>query len=242
MPNEGDRCNGFDGLGNFRRLVAALGELPLRPAFVVVSGDLSNDGSPASYRRLKRAIDESPLAGLPWLVGLGNHDGRAGFREGFLGEAAGRTDAYDHVATIDGLRVVTLDSHIPGAIDGDVDDGQIARLRATLARPAECGTIVVVHHHVVRCPVIRLNEIALRRASLLGEVVAGRDVLGILGGHIHFFHAGALAGIPCVTAPGIMAQVDPTTPAPVRSVAGIGFNVVQVDRGGMTATPVMLPL
>ena len=99
----------------------------------------------------------------------------------------------------------------------------------------------MVHHHVVPCPVPRLNEIALAQPERLAAVIQGTDVRVVLGGHIHFVHVGVLAGIPCMTAPGILAQVVPTIPKPVTSVAGAGYNLVQIRGDQVTVTPGYLP-
>ena len=235
----GERVNGFDGFGNFERLLTHVASWAVMPDAVLVSGDLSNDGTVESYQRLRATIEASALAHLPWFVGMGNHDDRAQFRAGYLRLSASESSdqPYDHVADVHGLRIVTLDSTIPGEVGGALRDAQLDWLRQVLSNPAPRGTILMVHHHVVPCPVPRLNEIALAQPERLADVIQGTDVHLVLGGHIHFVHIGTLAGIPCVTAPGILAQVVPTIPRPVTSVAGAGYNLVQIRGDQATVTP-----
>ena len=239
----GELINGFNGFANFERLLTHVETWAVQPDAVIVSGDLSNDGTLESYQRLRATIESSTLANRPWYVGLGNHDDRTRFRAGYLRlpTDASTGQPYDHIADVNGLRIVTLDSTIPGEVGGALRDGQITWLREVLASPAPRGTILMVHHHVVPCPVPRLNEIALANPERLAAVIQGTDVRVILGGHIHFVHLGVLAGIPCFTAPGILAQVIPTIPKPVTSVPGAGYNLIQVRGDQVTVTPGYLP-
>src|SRR3546814_17269213 len=45
-----------------------------------------------------------------------------------------------------GLRLVALDSTVPGWHHGDVDAAQLAWLRGVLAEPAPLGTLLALHH------------------------------------------------------------------------------------------------
>ena len=154
----GELVNGFDGFGNFERLLTHVASWAVQPDAVIVRGDLSNDGTVESYQRLRATIEASALGNRPWLVGLGNHDDRAGFRTGYLRLPRDESNdqPHDHVVDVHGLRIVTLDSTIPGEVGGALRDAQLDWLRLVLSNPAPRGTILMVHHHVVPCPVPRL--------------------------------------------------------------------------------------
>ena len=175
------------------------------------------------------------------MVGLGNHDGRPGFRAGYLGETSGDAERpYFHATTVGGLRVVMLDSTIPGEGGGAVDREQLAWLDDLLRAPAPLGTLVAHAPSADPCPVARLNEIGLADPAELEAVLRDRGVLGVLAGHIHMSHAGAFAGTLCSVAPSAVYLIDPTSAAEVRPYAGAGFGVGEVSEGRLTTSTVVL--
>jgi 3',5'-cyclic AMP phosphodiesterase CpdA len=240
MPEPGARYREWDADAGLRRVLARVRELALRPAFLLVSGDLTDEGTAATYRRLRRVLDEGGAAERPLFVALGNHDRRAPFREGFLGQPPSEARYY-YRAEAAGLRLLVLDSRHDAPTDGgDLDAAQLAWLEGELARPHAGGTLVVVHHPPIPGPVEPLNAIGLARPERLARAIEGRGVAGVLCGHIHFAHAGVLAGVPVVAAPATSALVDPGSPDAVRFVSGAGFNLVQVRDGRMAVSPVLL--
>jgi 3',5'-cyclic-AMP phosphodiesterase len=232
------------GVNSERATRALLAEASRRvpdPAFVLVTGDLSDDGEAAGYERVRAMLDQTFSAATPVLVGLGNHDGRPGFRAGYLGETAGQAGRpYFHATVVGGLRVVMLDSAVPGEVGGAIDPAQLAWLDDLLGAPAPLGTLVAIHHPPIRCPVARLNEIGLAAPADLEAVLRDRGVLGVLAGHIHMAHAGAFAGTLCSVAPSAVYLIDPTSRAEVRPYAGAGFNVGEVDGGRLTTSTITL--
>ena len=70
---------GEDTAQNFNRVIAAAFELDVDPAFIVVSGDLSDNGEVESYVRLACLVAEVEERGIPVLLALGNHDNRDNF-------------------------------------------------------------------------------------------------------------------------------------------------------------------
>jgi Icc protein len=224
-----------------RELLAEASRRVPDPAFVLVTGDLSDDGEAVGYQRVRDMLGQTFAAGTPVLVGLGNHDGRPGFRAGYLGETSGDAERpYYYAAIVGGLRVVMLDSSIPAEVGGAIDPRQLAWLDDQLRVPAPLGTLVTIHHPPIRCPVARLNEIGLAGPDDLEAVLRDRGVLGVLAGHIHMPHAGAFAGTLCSVAPSAVYLIDPSSPAEVRPYAGAGFNVGEVHEGRLTTSTVML--
>lgn len=222
-----------------RRLVDEARRRVPDPAFVLVTGDLTDDGDPGGYRRLRALLDEA--FSVPIVVGLGNHDTRAGFRAGYLGEQTGATtEPYFHATTIGGLRVVMLDSTIPGQGGGAIDLGQLAWLDDLLRTPAPLGSLVALHHPPIRSPVARLNEIGLVDPGALEAVLRGRDVLGLVAGHIHMAHAGPFAGTLCFVAPSAVYLIDPSSPRELRPYVGSGFTIGEVHDGRLTTSTVLL--
>jgi Icc protein len=224
-----------------RELLAEASRRVADPGFVLVTGDLSDDGQAVGYQRLRDMLGEAFSPATPVLVGLGNHDGRPGFRAGYLGETSGDMERpYFHSAVVGDLRVVMLDSAIPGEVGGAIDPQQLAWLDDLLRVPARLGTLVAIHHPPIRCPVAWLNQTGLAGPADLEAVLRDRDILGVLCGHIHMAHAGAFAGALCSVAPSAVYLIDPSSPAEVRPYAGAGFSVGEVHDGRLTTSTVTL--
>lgn len=193
---------------------------------VVASGDLSDDGSPESYRRLRAELDPWAKArGASVVYVMGNHDLRAGF-ESVIGERTG-------AVTVGGFRIVHLDSSVPGFGYGKVDAGQLEWLRSTLADPAEHGTVIVLHHPPVPASTPLLAALELQHPDALLEVCAAADVRVILCGHYHHGLAAETAGIPVVVAPGITNTSDVIAPVGFeRAIVGAGFALIDLPPTG----------
>lgn len=234
---------------HLRRALAHVAHLPLD--LVVCSGDVSEDGSVLSYRRVHDAI-------VPWarargagaVFAMGNHDRRSGFREVFGG---GQQDAAEEVfpgddperpiasiSTRDGWRVIVLDTSVPGAGFGDLEPEQLAFLRTALATPAAHGTILVLHHPPVDAQTDLLQALALDAAAgrALIDTVRGTDVRVILSGHYHLPLVEFVAGIPVIVAPGVTnlshAFADRTEESAIDAFGGM---IIEVDADRVRVVP-----
>lgn len=168
---------------------------------VVVSGDLSDDGSEASYRTLRDAVEPwAAQRGAATLYTMGNHDRRAGF-EAVIGERVRSVD-------VRGVRFLLLDSSVPGFGYGRLDDAQLSWLRERLAVPAPAGSVVVVHHPPVPARTPLLHALELQHPEQLLDACAGGDVRAILCGHYHHSLVTRAGGIPVIVAPGVANTSD----------------------------------
>ncbi|WP_051389048.1 metallophosphoesterase [Arthrobacter sp. 35W] len=200
----------------------AIGPLDL----VVVSGDVSDDGSESSYRTV-RGLTEAFAGrhGAVAVYAMGNHDEPEGFRA-VLGcghperaqpyASGGSPGAIAGISVVRGWRVVTLDSSVPGRTHGHLDAAQLDWLRAMLAVDAPHGTVVVVHHPPVP-PATPLHQgIGLLNPGALAAALAGTDAAVVLSGHYHHhlvdsFDAGGRQ-VPVVVAAGIVNHNDLLAP------------------------------
>jgi 3',5'-cyclic AMP phosphodiesterase CpdA len=234
----------LDTSGKLRAVFAAVRALSIQPAFFVISGDLTHEGDTEDYRHLRAVVDEEAAAfGVPVFVSLGNHDHRGPFREGYLGEGA-TENAYYYAEMIDGLRLIVLDSEISDEgekVEGRLDAAQLAWLRTQLEIPAPRGTILVVHHPPLRNTLRLLDSHILTNPADLADAIRGRDVIGILSGHIHFNSIGSFEGIPSIACAGVAFNLDPTTSKSMRFIDSSGYNLVMVADGRMIVQPTLLP-
>lgn len=153
------------------------------------------------------------------VVAMGNHDDPGTYAA--LRGPGDRGDAVqDRVLALPGGgRVIVLDTSVPGAGYGRLEDSQLAWLREALAEPAPCGpagerqgTVLVLHHPPLPGPTPLLDALALQDPAALAEALSDGDVRLILAGHDHHPLTGELAGIPVHVAPGVTNVMDPLAP------------------------------
>ena len=80
---------------------------------------------------------------MVWVAG--NHDERPALRRTLL-DLEPTEQPVTGVWDLDGLRLVALDSTVPGWHHGDLDAAQLAWLGEVLSTPAPLGTILALHH------------------------------------------------------------------------------------------------
>ena len=183
------------------RLAAALtrlARLDPAPQALVFTGDLADKGEPKAYLRLRELVE--PVAaslGAQVIWVMGNHDDRAAYARQLFDDDSDTEVPQDRVHDVAGLRVVSLDSTVPGWHHGELSAAQLDWLADVLAAPAPHGTVLALHHPPIPVPMMRLAEIIeLKDQQQLAEVLAGSDVRAIIGGHFHFSSYSTFAGIP----------------------------------------------
>ncbi|WP_426998081.1 phosphodiesterase [Pseudarthrobacter sp. N5] len=167
-----------------------------RPEAVIFTGDLADRGDPEAYAKL-RAIVEPACKALKAKViwAMGNHDNRANFRTGLL-DQPGDDAPVDHSYFVNGLRIITLDTTVPGFHHGELSQAQLDWLSAELETPAPDGTILALHHPPVPSVLDLAVLVELRGQAALAAVVRNSDVRTILAGHLHYSTTASFAGIP----------------------------------------------
>lgn len=188
--------SGAEGAGNLTRTLQTVRRVHPHPSAIVVTGDLTDLGEPDAYRRLRAALE--PVAaelGSPVVWVAGNHDERSALRSELL-DGPATEEPVTGVWELDGLRLIALDTSVPGWHHGDLDERQLAWLADLLAEPAPHGTLLAMHHPPLPAHVPLFDILELRHQDELAEVVRGTDVRGILAGHLHYSSSGTFAGIP----------------------------------------------
>jgi 3',5'-cyclic-AMP phosphodiesterase len=243
IAGTGNPHRSVDSLGALARILDALEKAGDLPELLLFTGDLADRGEPAAYGRFRATVEPfTRRTAVPALFVPGNHDARAAFRAHLLGWDENE-DVIDQVAWVGGLRVIALDSTVPGAAHGELDDSQLDWLVGELVTAAPLGTVVALHHPPIPGPSPFLNDIILRQPERLAEAVADRDVRMILAGHTHHASAGVLGGVPVWVATASAYQIDVLAGATelLRGVPGSAFTRIDITRSSAVATHLAVP-
>jgi 3',5'-cyclic AMP phosphodiesterase CpdA len=124
--DEGDPCKKVE------KVIEIAEEMGVTPAFSIITGDISQNGSETGYSIAKEYISRIEALGGPVLPAVGNVDGRRNFRRILLGELNHDDGPCYYSRTIDGLHVIILDSQNPGSEKGSFEGEQLSWLKEEL--------------------------------------------------------------------------------------------------------------
>jgi Icc protein len=182
---------------NLIRALAQLEQSGIRPEAIVFTGDLADLGEPDAYNRLRAIVEPAAKrlgAEIIWV--MGNHDERPEYSS-LLFDVDPSTSPQDRVYDINGLRIISFDTTVPGYHHGAMTDEQLDWLADVLATPAQHGTLLALHHPPMPTPLLWAMEmLELHGQDRLASVIRGTDVRGILGGHLHYSGHSTFAGVP----------------------------------------------
>jgi Icc protein len=230
ITGDGLLYDSVDADSHLRRVFEEFEAAGARPEAIVFTGDLADKGDPAAYAKLRSIVEPAAArmgATVIWV--MGNHDNRAAFRSELL-DLAPSMATIDQVHDINGLRVITLDSTVPGAHFGEVTGEQLDWLAEELSSPAPHGTILAMHHPPVPSVLDLAVSVELRDQWSLSEVLEGSDVRSIIAGHLHYSTNATFAGVPVSVASATCYTQDLNVPlGGTRGRDGAqAFNLVHV--------------
>lgn len=191
----------------FERAVAAVLRLERVPDAVLITGDLTADGRAEEYLRLRQLL--RPLACPVYLL-PGNHDDRGALRSEFdVLPAAGAGEFVQYVAQVGPLRLVCLDTTVPGKPHGELCEARLAWLDAQLCAAPRAPTIVAMHHPPFSTGIEHMDLMGLQvGADELSAILRLHPQVERLAcGHLHRSIQVRFAGTVAQTAPSTGHQI-----------------------------------
>jgi len=196
----------FDTAAYLARAVAALNALAPRPDIAVLTGDTVDRGEPEEYAHLRELL--APLA-MPLYVIPGNHDAREALRAAFAADGYLPADGFiQYVVEEHPVRLVALDTLVPGEHRGALCAERLAWLDAVLGAQPSRPTVVLMHHPPFATGITYMDNYGLENAAGLAEVLSRYpQVERVLCGHLHRAIDRRFAGTVAGTAPSTAHQV-----------------------------------
>lgn len=172
------RLLGVDTLASLHAVIDQLLDECPQIDLVLATGDITQDGSAASYQRFIEAVTRIPRP-CHWVPG--NHDDAA-----LMAELGCEHDLNRAWVDVGAWRIVLLDSSVPGKVSGYLDDRQLARLDEALDSAGQRHVLVCLHHHPIPIGSDWMEPLGLQNADqLLSRLDADQRIRAVLWGHIH---------------------------------------------------------
>jgi Icc protein len=205
---------------------------------VLVTGDISDDGSAASY---DLAQQELARLGLTVYAVPGNHDNRSAFRAAFGGQAG----LLDWVVDLPDTRLIGLDTLVEGQGAGRVQPDSLAFLTQALVSAGGRALAVALHHPPLRTGIRFMDEIGLENAAALAAAIpADCGPITFVAGHVHGVYLGRIGAHRVVTAPSLCSAFafDRRANAPVGFMTGpTGYAILDTGPDNIwTAQPLFM--
>ena len=199
----------FDASASLSRVVDALNAADPQPTAVLHTGDLVHHGESAQYPPARAILGriKAPVYAIP-----GNHDSREGFAEAFADQPWLPKNGPFLPYTVEDLpvRLICLDTVVPGQPWGTLCKERLAWLDAQLAAQPARPTIVACHHPPFATGLTGSSKIGLDQGGAEFANILSRHAQGqrVLCGHSHRPMLGMFGGRPVWVAPATCYQFE----------------------------------
>ena len=169
---------------------------------LLATGDLSDHGSAAAYRRLLDYTRD--FAEARWLPG--NHDNAA-----VLHTTLANDSRIQRTFVGEFWQIVLLDSSVPGEVGGALSARELNTLRACLQAAAK-PTLICIHHPVVAVGCHWLDQQRVSNADEFWQLLAAYpQVKAVLCGHVHQPFDAEIKGVRVLASPSTSWQFAPNS-------------------------------
>jgi Icc protein len=170
------KMRGINTTNSFHAVVALLRNLSPTPDRLLLSGDLSDDGSAESYQRILDAVLPLDIV-LSWLPG--NHDNLAMMNQVF--------PPCDKYFVQDGWQFVLLNSTIVGNDAGLISPAELDFITEHVVDDGSLYTAIALHHHALPIQSAWMdNKYPLQNAAVLRSALESiHSCRAVIFGHVH---------------------------------------------------------
>lgn len=211
---------------SFEKVLASARKDCASADMVLVTGDISQDGSIVSYRRAAQALKKlkKPVYCLP-----GNHDMKPAMKQGLRAPNVFLTRHIVHGR----WNILFLDSTIPRSHTGNLRSSELAFLKKSLKRFPHHHALVCFHHSPFKLGSEWLDRMKIKNAKAFLKVVDKRkNVCGVVFGHVHQTVYRKRKGIVYSGAPSICIQFKPNSPGFKLDGSAPGYQIIQLEANG----------
>lgn len=170
---------------------------------IMLTGDLSQDGSAASYNYI---ADKLRGFNVPIYAVPGNHDNISMLLQTYVTGPI----CCEQVVLFKDWELILLNTHKPGAVEGELAANQLQFLKTALAKAAVPNIIVFFHHHPILIGSKWLDNLGLTNKEDFWQIISNDPrIKAIVFGHIHQEYEGYSHQKLCLALPSTCIQFKP---------------------------------
>ncbi len=203
------------------------------PDLILLTGDVSEDASPAAYARVAIRLG---TIGAPILALPGNHDRPEVMKDHFARGPWKRP----YVMEKSGWMMVMLDSTKPGKISGSLSQHALEQLDELLRTSGADHLLIALHHQPVPVNAPWIDRYALEDPEMFFRLV-DRDprVRCVLWGHVHQDFRAVRKEVHLLGGPSTVANSLPGTPKFSLDLEGPSCRWLELGADGAVETGVL---
>lgn len=200
---------------------------------ILLTGDLAQEPSPASYRRILSTLEayQTPCLCLP-----GNHDDYE------LMQQILNTDRINcrKQVLLGNWQLISLNSQIPGEPGGRLSNEELNFLENCLSENPDHYALIAVHHHCLETKSPWMDTMIIENSQeLLTVVDKYPQVKAITTGHIHQVMDVKTATLRVLGAPSTCFQFTPETSEFSVSDTAPGYRLIELYADGRVESEVI---
>ena len=197
---------------------------------LLVTGDLTQDHSAASYRHLKEKL--APL-NMPYFWLCGNHDQPA-----LMNEI--NPTAMEKQVMLGQWQILLLNTQQDGEVFGHLSQIELEFLDRCLSENQHQHSLLAMHHHPAPVNSRWMDQIMLKNTDELTRILARHhNIRGIIHGHVHQARDYQLASLPVMATPSTCVQFAPHSEQFRVDTLQPGFRVLDLLPDGKIATHIV---
>jgi Icc protein len=240
----GSKLHGVDTAVTLGEVIAAIGKLSPAPDLLIVTGDLAEDGSKVTYRRLHEIL---AATGLPVYVLAGNHDDIDEMQRSLVGGNI----FFQSMLKLDEWAFLFVNSKVNRESFGGIDASEWLLLESNLNSVEDQSVLLALHHSPMA--ICSSAGCQLKNAEEFTRLVESFPrVKAVIGGHTHTAAEKKNKSHTQFTSPSSFAQVLHNQPKDINAPQGFwethrlqqashGFRVLDLHPGGEISSELHWP-
>ncbi|MDN5201207.1 NAD-dependent epimerase/dehydratase family protein [Fulvivirgaceae bacterium BMA10] len=192
---------------------------------LIITGDLSEDGSIDSYISLKEEIDKLSIPSF-WLPG--NHDNFENIPKEIASEHVHGSIKFSN------WDLIFLDTTVKNEDFGLLSEKEFERLKQFLRNKQESKILICMHHPPTNVQSEFIDSIGLMNKEEFWELISKySNIKGILIGHIHQAFNQEVGGIKILSPLSTCVQWKPLSKKFEYDVEDEGYQLIRLDSSGL---------
>lgn len=225
FADQSKTLRGSDPYANLVRVLQVINQQHTDADGLLLSGDLSQDESLASYQLLNDMLAELPL---PIYYIAGNHDQPHYMQQGFTAANI----QHQKQIIVDDWQLILLNTRVDGKVSGYLNEHELAFLQQCLQQQPKRSALIAIHHHCLAVDG-HMDRYILENADDLFSLICDYpQVRLIVHGHVHQVFEKTINTVTVMSAPATCYQITPKQANCVVEHTQPGFRLLQLSNAG----------